>query len=130
LVKLAFKASPPDAEIFLDGKALGGNPFSGQFPKGGAVHVLRAEAPGYATKEESFSFARDADLDLSLAKIDASAVAPSRAVEKPAPRPAASSASASVPAGASAAATPSEPASAVAPARKTEVIDPNDPYAE
>ena len=88
-VKLTFRASPPESKLFLDGMPLQTNPFSGEFPKTTATHVLRAEAPGYTTRAEPFSFARDASLDMALPKLDPP---PAPAVASAAPAAADSSA--------------------------------------
>ncbi len=137
LVKLTFRAAPTEAELFLDGRPLPTNPFSGEFPKTGATHVLRAEAPGFSTLVEPLTFARDAMLDLTLQKVDKVDKVDPRALsaEKPLPLPAASPPVASSPPAAAAPTPPASPAvptaahPAAAPAKKAPV-DPSNPYDE
>jgi hypothetical protein len=140
-VKLTFRASPPEARLFLDGVPLGNNPFSGKFTRGGTAHILRVEAPGFATREEPLTFARDADLDLTLAKRGSHPGAADRPALRPAPMrvvpPAPPRASPPPPPPPSAVETvappppaPPPPPPAAPPQRKKRPMDPTDPYAD
>ncbi|MBI2390645.1 MAG: serine/threonine protein kinase [Deltaproteobacteria bacterium] len=65
---LTVRAEPEIAKLFLDGQALATNPSSHKLPRDGASHVLRAEAPGYATKTLTVTLEADRDVLLSLDK--------------------------------------------------------------
>ncbi|MDW8248116.1 MAG: serine/threonine-protein kinase [Myxococcales bacterium] len=67
LCELKISASPPEARLFLDDASLPSNPFSSRFPRDGASHRLRVEAPGYTTRHELISFDKaEVSLDFSL----------------------------------------------------------------
>ncbi|HEU4412724.1 MAG TPA: serine/threonine-protein kinase [Polyangiaceae bacterium] len=65
-VTLEVEASPPEAKLFLDGKALEKNPFAGSFDRDDRVHVLRAEARGFVSRERELSLQRDARVQFAL----------------------------------------------------------------
>jgi hypothetical protein len=67
-VEISVAATPAEAKIFLDDKALAGNPAKAQVPKDGAVHQVRIEASGYASKVDSITFERDRSMDVALVK--------------------------------------------------------------
>jgi serine/threonine protein kinase len=69
LIQVAVKATPPEAKIFLDDALLPGNPVTSAFPKDGAAHMLRVEAPGYDKKTQLVTFDQTrASLDIALDK--------------------------------------------------------------
>jgi eukaryotic-like serine/threonine-protein kinase len=61
-VSVAISSSPRRATLFLDGRQLPSNPFSSTVPIDGAVHRVRAEAPGYASR--TVDIAPDHDIEL------------------------------------------------------------------
>jgi serine/threonine-protein kinase len=66
MIEVKVKAIPSNAEIFLDGARLPGNPYTGKFPADGVGHKLHAEAEDYRTAGEIVTFDRDASIDLVL----------------------------------------------------------------
>jgi serine/threonine-protein kinase len=68
VVELRLMAAPPVARLFLDDEPLGESPFKGRFPRDGAVHRLRVEAPGFVTMHDTVIFDKDRFLDLRLAR--------------------------------------------------------------
>jgi serine/threonine-protein kinase len=79
-IDLTIKASPPEARIFVDGKALSSNPASAKRPRDGAIHLVRIEAPGYEPREESLGFDRSAFMALDLHPVPPAMELPSAAV--------------------------------------------------
>jgi serine/threonine protein kinase len=82
-VQLHLRASPVDAMLSLDGRALPSNPFTGLVRADHAEHTLRAEAPGYVTVSRQIPLDRDAYIALTLEAFVApgakgSAAAPAR----------------------------------------------------
>ena len=67
-VDVTLKAFPVEAKLFVDGKPLATNPFSGHLPKDDAAHVLHAAAPGYVPRDEPLTLAKDAFIELTLVK--------------------------------------------------------------
>jgi serine/threonine-protein kinase len=67
-VALAAKASPSQAQLFLDGEPLDGNPYTGRRPKDSAPHVLRAEASGYSSGEMPVDLSKDGLFELTLVR--------------------------------------------------------------
>jgi serine/threonine-protein kinase len=65
-VELTIKASPPEARISIDGAPANGNPTTAIRPRDGAIHLIRIEAPGYETREESLGFDRSVYLNIDL----------------------------------------------------------------
>jgi eukaryotic-like serine/threonine-protein kinase len=63
-IMLLFEARPPQARLFLDGRALPSNPYSGPVPRG--RHVIRMEADGYVPKTENVTLKADAEYSLAL----------------------------------------------------------------
>jgi len=81
-VSLKVRASPSDAKIYLDNILLGAGSFEGRVPYSDAPRVLRVEAEGHQSKEESLTPTADLVTSFSLDKLDsdgpaASASAPS-----------------------------------------------------
>jgi serine/threonine-protein kinase len=66
LVEVTIRANPAEAKLFLDDAPLGQNPFTGKFPADGAIHRLRAEAPGHLTRASIAAFDRDMEIKLEL----------------------------------------------------------------
>lgn len=56
-IHLFVQASPADTKLFLDDAPLEFNPYSGDFPRDGLSHRLRAEANGFVTETKLVSFA-------------------------------------------------------------------------
>jgi eukaryotic-like serine/threonine-protein kinase len=52
ITRVALKASPISARFFLDDAPLADNPWSGELPADGALHRVRAEAPGFVPVTE------------------------------------------------------------------------------
>jgi len=65
-VTVHFVASPPNAQLFMDGVLLPSNPYDGKSKTDSKPHELRAEAAGFDTKTVEFSLAGPADASLSL----------------------------------------------------------------
>jgi serine/threonine-protein kinase len=65
-VEITINVSPPEAKLFLDGKALPQNPYVGKFARDDGTHIIRAEAPGYATKNRDITFEKDRSFDITL----------------------------------------------------------------
>jgi hypothetical protein len=68
-VRLRIATNPEDAELLLDGEAVG-NPYDADVPKGGK-HRLRATAPGHRSRELTVAFDRDRSVALRLDKVAA-----------------------------------------------------------
>jgi len=78
------KASPPEARLFLDDAPLPSNPFSSRFPRDGAAHRLRVEAPGYTTRHELISFDKpEITLEIPLATEPRTQAEPAEARPEP-----------------------------------------------
>lgn len=66
-VVVSVKATPPQAQIFLDDVPLPTNPSSSTFVKDGASHRLRAEAPGFQKKLEFITYdSNTVSIDITL----------------------------------------------------------------
>lgn len=91
---LKVRVSPAKAQIFLDDTPLAIGAYEGPLPRDGKTHRVRAEAPGFAAKEETITASDDALVAFSL---DREAVTPGpaiprdRAVTPPSPPVAATS---------------------------------------
>jgi serine/threonine-protein kinase len=84
LCEVKLKASPAEARLFLDDAPLPSNPFSSRFPRDGAAHRLRVEAPGYATRNELISFDKpEITLEISLATEPRAQAEPAEARPEP-----------------------------------------------
>jgi eukaryotic-like serine/threonine-protein kinase len=66
LITVQVRVSPDNATITVDGAHVTGNPFSGKYAADGAIHQVRAVAPGFLPKAEAVEFASNVTLDLSL----------------------------------------------------------------
>jgi serine/threonine-protein kinase len=76
LVRLQLSTLPANAELFLDGAKLEGNPFSGQLTKDGALHRLEVRAPGRKTDTRMINLDDDLQLHIELRPLPASAATP------------------------------------------------------
>jgi serine/threonine-protein kinase len=88
-VKLTIKVSPASAKIYLDDALLSAGPFEGKVIKSDSPRRVRAEARGYASKEETVTLSSDAILSFALEK-ESAAPAPApqpRRAERAPPRP-------------------------------------------
>lgn len=70
-VLLRVTAFPATATVFLDGKALPGNPCAESRPYDTKTHVLRVEAPGHQPLEQRIQLTSDLDLLLTLKSVTA-----------------------------------------------------------
>lgn len=76
-VEIEIHASPSNATIHLDGRALTDNPAVEHVPKDGKVHEVRIEAPGYSSRKMEVAADRSARLEVEL-KLARSRVGPSK----------------------------------------------------
>jgi hypothetical protein len=84
-IDFTVKASPTSAKIFIDGKEENGNPVQSRRARDGAVHVVRAEAPGHEPRSEQVTFDRSFLVTLELKPRSAHASIPPP--PQPPPRP-------------------------------------------
>lgn len=85
-IHIHLSVMPPEATLTLDGQRLGFNPFSTTRSADGALHRLRAEAPGYRSIERDISLSRDLTLELMLSPVAApspEAASAGRALREP-----------------------------------------------
>ncbi len=66
LVDLVVRATPPSAQISIDGAAVSTNPFHAKYRRDQRVHHVLASADGYDTKLEDVALAGDVSIDMSL----------------------------------------------------------------
>ena len=125
LVTLKIAASPPDTEILLDGAALEGNPFTGQFPKDAALHRLELRSVGRVTEARMIRLDQDLDLLIALPVDRTNPLRPSAATAVNA-RPSPASKHTSDPA---TLASPGEPLTHRDTPSTARPIDDSDPYA-
>jgi eukaryotic-like serine/threonine-protein kinase len=67
-VRIMASAQPPEASWYLDDQKLDSNPLEISVPVDGAVHTLRAEAPGFEPFIKSVKLESDVDITVSLAR--------------------------------------------------------------
>jgi hypothetical protein len=67
-VSIEASASPAEATLYLDGKPLPSNPYVGRIAADDTQHLLRAEAPGYASTTRAFLANREVAIILALAR--------------------------------------------------------------
>ncbi|HEX3483170.1 MAG TPA: serine/threonine-protein kinase [Kofleriaceae bacterium] len=67
-VTVKVRVSPDNATITIDGAHVTGNPFSGKYVADGAIHQVRATAPGYVPQIEAVEFTGKVTVNLSLAR--------------------------------------------------------------
>lgn len=89
---ISLRASPPWAELYIDGFRVG-NPYVADWTPDGAIHHVSATAPGYFDQTSAVTLDRDLVIDLSLER--APPPRPFPEVNAGPPRPAAPPASAS-----------------------------------
>lgn len=65
-IDFTIKASPAHATISIDGQPAKANPATGKRARDGAIHVVRVEAPGFESREESLSFDRSLLVTIEL----------------------------------------------------------------
>jgi serine/threonine-protein kinase len=87
-VRIHVRAFPPEAAIEIDGKLAGAGAATLTPTAESAEHLVRATAPGYATKTQTVSFDRNRDVEIRLEPA-ASAAATAPAVAPPATPPSA-----------------------------------------
>lgn len=63
------EVSPPEARIYWDDRPLEGNPSTVSGPPDGKRHVVRAEAPGYASESETTKLVGNGSMSFSLQPI-------------------------------------------------------------
>ncbi|HEV3192630.1 MAG TPA: serine/threonine-protein kinase [Polyangiaceae bacterium] len=63
-VSVAISSNPKRATLFLDGRQVPSNPYTGTVPVDGAIHRVRAEAPGYASR--TVEVAPDHDIEVAM----------------------------------------------------------------
>ncbi len=69
-VSLKVRASPPEAQIFLDGVLLGTGTFDGEVLRSEALRILRVEADGYNSKVERLTLTSDLMTSFALEKVE------------------------------------------------------------
>jgi serine/threonine-protein kinase len=67
-VRISASAQPPEASWYLDDQKLDSNPLQLSVPVDGAVHTLRAEAPGFEPFVKSVKLEADVDVTVSLTR--------------------------------------------------------------
>jgi len=75
-VRLQVVASPLEAEILLDGKPLGQNPWHAELDASARKARLEVRAPGYETSVQEVDVSHDADLSVRLEPLAARNAAP------------------------------------------------------
>jgi len=65
-IRVAVRASPRAAEIHIDGRKVGDNPYQGRFDRDGQEHEIRVAAKGYVPVRRTVLFDQDVELDLKL----------------------------------------------------------------
>jgi serine/threonine protein kinase len=65
-IQLRVRAHPVEATLYLDGKPLPTNPFTGVLHADAAPHFVRAEAPGYLAVSRQISLDRETYIALTL----------------------------------------------------------------
>jgi hypothetical protein len=91
-VSFQASASPIEATLYLDGQPLSSNPYAGRLPADGQQHLLRADAPGYASGSRVFVANREVSLILALARTSEPPRAPVKKPRAPLVSPSAASA--------------------------------------
>jgi serine/threonine-protein kinase len=67
-VRIVASAQPPEASWYLDDQKQDANPLQISVPVDGAVHTLRAEAPGFEPYIKSVKLEADVDITVSLSR--------------------------------------------------------------
>jgi serine/threonine-protein kinase len=63
------RVSPDNATIAIDSARVAGNPFSGKYVADGAIHQVRATAPGYFPQVEAVEFTGNVTVNLGLERV-------------------------------------------------------------
>lgn len=79
-IKLTVKATPASAQIFVDEKAVEGNPHVATFPKGSGRHLVRVEAAGFVTKSELVELTENVQIGVALEPVPIAAPPTTRVV--------------------------------------------------
>jgi eukaryotic-like serine/threonine-protein kinase len=69
-IQVSVLAKPDGAEIRLDGRTLGKNPYEATHDRDDREHLLRVSAPGFRPQETTVRFDRDLALQFHLAPVD------------------------------------------------------------
>jgi hypothetical protein len=69
-ISIQASASPAEAKLYLDSELLPSNPYAGRMGADGMPHVIRAEAPGFASGTHAFVANREVAVILSLARTE------------------------------------------------------------
>jgi eukaryotic-like serine/threonine-protein kinase len=77
-VALEVSASPLSAQMILDGRALGANPFRGRMPRDDKDHSLVISAKGYDSRTVSVRLDKDRSIELTLTPTALAAGGPNR----------------------------------------------------
>lgn len=107
-VRLTVKVTPATAQIFVDEQEVQGNPYTTSFPRGSGKHLVRAVAPGFATKSELVDLTENMQVGLAL---EPAAAAPGKTVYVPVVKPGTPT-------------TGGQPAAAATPAAPTPTAEP------
>jgi hypothetical protein len=78
-ITVRVRANPDNTTIAIDGAEVTGNPFRGKYVADGAMHQVRASAPGWVTRTEAVEFSGSVTLGISLERL------PPRPVSRPDP---------------------------------------------
>jgi hypothetical protein len=70
MVKIGIEATPAGARISVDGAPLATNPFSGEFAKDDAQHLVEVTASGYQPEKRFVKFDADQSLTYELKKVE------------------------------------------------------------
>lgn len=129
-VRVRVEVSPASAELLLDGKKLGSNPYEGTLPRDDRAHELQISAPGHASRAVQLKLDQNVDLRLELTRLEVSASAPpSAAAPSPADPPSGAPRPATTP---QVKAAPSDPfgdlPAARKPTKKGPKLDKSDPW--
>jgi hypothetical protein len=126
-VRVTLRAFPEPAELLLDGRPLGANPYVAELGPDDKVHELEVRANGFHSRKLPLRLNRDLDLEVRLSEVEQTS---DTLAKKPAPAPS-GAAPASKPA-ASPARTASQPTrtGAKVPANPRTKKDTGDPYGE
>jgi len=65
-IEIRLSVEPASATLFLDGAQLPGNPYTGRVEEDGKLHKIRAEAPGYTTREVEANWSVSPSVSLTL----------------------------------------------------------------
>jgi hypothetical protein len=75
-VNVSLHASPPAAQLTIDGVAVSSNPLVARYPRDNQMHHVAASADGFDPKWRDIAFASDVNVDLALERHAGSAPPP------------------------------------------------------